>query len=238
MTETFAMLLLAHAVADFVLQSRQMASGKRDPLLLLLHTAIVLVTAQLALGQFTAWTLLALSAAHAAIDAVKSRLPPSLATFCADQAAHLATLLALALLQPDLFASGLWAAQAWLPGTATLLAGAILAIMAGGHAVGFLMARFSETALPDGLKDGGRTIGLLERGLIFTLVLANQPAGIGFLIAAKSILRFESTSRDQKAGEYVIIGTLASFGWAIVTAYATLALLRALPPLGILPHLP
>ena len=56
---------------------------------------------------------------------------------------------------------------------------------------------------------------------------------MGFLIAAKSVLRFDASKRKQKAAEYVIIGTLASFGWALICAYATLALLDHLPPLGI-----
>ena len=86
-----------------------------------------------------------------------------------------------------------------------------------------------------GLRDGGRQIGLLERGLIFLLVLANQPIGIGFLIAAKSILRYGTANRDQRSAEYVIIGTLASFGWAIAVALATQSLLSALPPLEIAP---
>jgi len=238
MTETFALLLLAHAAADFLLQTRRMALNKRDPLQLLLHALVVLLTAQLALGQFAAWPLLALAAAHAAIDAVKARLPATLTTFLADQAAHLATLVATAALAPGLFATGLWAAAPWTPGAAALLAGAILATTAGGYAMASLMSRFTTDDLPRGLADGGRVIGLLERGLIFVLVLVNQPAGIGFLIAAKSILRFDTASHNQKAGEYVIIGTLASFGWALIAAYATLALANALPPLGILPPLP
>ena len=239
MTETLAFLLLAHALADFVLQPRRMALGKRDPLQLLLHGAIVLITAQLALGQFTAPPLLALAAAHIAIDAIKAHLSaPTLAAYLGDQALHLVTIVATATLFPGLAATGLWAAHPWWPPVAALAAGAIIATLAGGYAVGFLMARFTDAELPPGLADGGRVIGLLERGLIFTLVLVGQPAGIGFLIAAKSILRFESTSRDQRAGEYVIIGTLASFGWALIAAYATLALLGALPPLGILPPPP
>ena len=68
-------------------------------------------------------------------------------------------------------------------------------------------------------------IGLLERALIFLMVLAGQPAGIGFLIAAKSVLRFDTASKDQRASEYVIIGTLASFGWALLVSFATLSLI-------------
>jgi hypothetical protein len=61
---------------------------------------------------------------------------------------------------------------------------------------------------------------------------------VGFLIAAKSILRFGSVKDDRALSEYVIIGTLASFGWALIAAYATLWGLSALPPLGILPTTP
>jgi hypothetical protein len=65
-----------------------------------------------------------------------------------------------------------------------------------------------------GLRNGGKLIGQLERSLIFLLVFINQPMGIGFLVAAKSILRFEE-AKDQKLAEYVLIGTLLSFSLAI-----------------------
>ena len=87
--------------------------------------------------------------------------------------------------------------------------------------------------LEGGLPQGGLTIGWLERGLIFILLLAGEPGAIGFLIAAKSVLRFGTVAEDRAASEYVIIGTLASVGWALLVAYATQSLLVALPPLGI-----
>ncbi len=66
------------------------------------------------------------------------------------------------------------------------------------------------------------------------MVLAGQPDGVGFLITAKSILRFGEVSREGATGgrgisEYVIIGTLASFGWAWAVAYCTGQVLNALP---------
>ena len=141
---------------------------------------------------------------------------------------------------PDLWATGLWATLPALPDTLialmALLTGAIIATRAGGFAVGLLMAPMAAQIDANGLPSGGKLIGLLERGLIYVMILAGQPAGIGFLIAAKSVLRFEATS-DEKKAEYVIIGTLASFGWAMITAYATLWALAALRPLAIWPSL-
>jgi hypothetical protein len=79
---------------------------------------------------------------------------------------------------------------------------------------------------------GGQLIGRLERLMILMLLLADQPDAIGLLIAAKSILRFNELARDadRRASEYVIIGTLASFAWAIGTAWATASALAALAP--------
>nr|WP_275981995.1 DUF3307 domain-containing protein [Frigidibacter sp. ROC022] len=233
-------MLFAHVLADFVFQTNRMASGKdqrhRDALAA--HLLAVGALAVIALGQ-PAPVLAGLAFVHLAIDLLKPALPGrGLGPYLADQALHLATLVALAWWMPGLWASSLWAGQDWLPGLMALVAGAILATRAGGFAVGFLMRPWANVRLPRGLPNGGKLIGLLERGVIFTLVLVGQPAGIGFLIAAKSVLRFETTSRDTRAGEYVIVGTLASFGWALIVAYATRALMAALPPLGILPFSP
>ena len=121
--------------------------------------------------------------------------------------------------------AGLWAPWAALvTAPALFAAGFIVTVLAGGHAVGLLTARF---AMPqNGLPEAGRLIGQLERALIFLFVLIGEPAGIGFLIAAKSVLRFDTAKEDQKASEYVIVGTLASFAWALAAAYATQALLE------------
>jgi Protein of unknown function (DUF3307) len=237
MIETFAALLFAHVIADFVLQTSYIAMNKRRAGVLLLHSVIVLMTAQAALGRVDAWELVALALVHGIADWTKARFGrPGLGPFLADQAVHLGTVLIVASYSPGLWAGGLWAhlGADWLPALMALVAGAILATRAGGFAVGLLMRPWAEVDLPKGLTNGGALIGLLERGLIFLLVMVDQAAGIGFLIAAKSVLRFETTSKDQKAGEYVIIGTLASFGWALIFAYATRALMAELPPLGIL----
>lgn len=60
----------------------------------------------------------------------------------------------------------------------------------------------------------------MERALTYILVLSGNSSAIGFLFAAKSILRFGEIKEpgQQKEAEYIIIGTFASFGWALLVA--------------------
>ena len=239
MIETFVALLLAHVLADFVLQTSWMAQAKavRHVGAFAAHGAVVAVTAALALGAGGPQALAAvgtLCVAHLAIDLAKTWAPHGLGAFLADQTAHLVSLAVVAGLMPELWATGAWAGIAPLSGAMALAAGAVLAVRAGQFAVGLLMDGFGKpSGMETGLPGAGAAIGVLERGLVFLLVIAGQPGGIGFLIAAKSILRFGTVGSDREVSEYVIIGTLASFGWALAVAVATLWLMSALSPLGI-----
>ncbi len=225
MIPQLAALLFAHTLADFVLQTTWMATHKRHPGALALHGLTVLATAMVATGIVSPW-LLALTAAHIAIDIIKSFAPKGVAGFLIDQFAHLVTLCVVAPLLPQ----NPWPDPACA--VMALCAGLILATRAGGFAIGMLMEPWAAEA-PAGLPGGGRMIGLLERGLIFALILTDQAGGIGYLIAAKSVLRFGAVSTESKLSEYVIIGTLASVSWAILVAAGTSVLLSHLSPLGI-----
>lgn len=236
MTQTFAALLLAHVLADFVLQTNRMAASNLQPAMLALHGLIVLVTSAAATGSASPW-LLALTGVHLAIDLAKSFWSKrGLGPCVVDQAAHLASLVVLAALvnlwNPGNSTEALWAQSPQLPPLFALTAGFLLATRAGGFAVGLLMEPWATEA-PAGLSGGGRMIGLLERGLIFALILTDQAGGVGYLVAAKSVLRFGAVGDDRKLSEYVIIGTLASVFWSIAMATGTMALLSHLAPLGI-----
>lgn len=92
----------------------------------------------------------------------------------------------------------------------------------------------AERGMPKGFAAGGRAIGRWERLLIFLFVLANAPTAIGFLVTAKSILRFGEIrdGESQREAEYILIGTLMSFGFALAVSYMTrLALLVMAPGL-------
>ncbi|NNE16725.1 MAG: DUF3307 domain-containing protein [Saprospiraceae bacterium] len=70
----------------------------------------------------------------------------------------------------------------------------------------------------DSLSNAGSYIGILERLFVFGFVITNNIQAVGFLLAAKSVFRFGDLkeSKDRKLTEYILIGTLLSFGIAII----------------------
>ncbi|MFW0736974.1 DUF3307 domain-containing protein [Flavobacterium sp. T12S277] len=80
------------------------------------------------------------------------------------------------------------------------------------------------------LSKAGNYIGILERLFVFCFILTGHFEAIGFLLAAKSIFRFGDLkeARDRKLTEYVLIGTLISFGIAIAAGLLVQVLLLQL----------
>jgi len=229
MIETFTALLFAHALGDFVLQTRWINANKPRFSAMLLHGAIVLVTAQAAIGRVDAPEIIVLALAHLAIDYLKTWGGfTSLTAYLTDQCAHLSTILAVSIYAPDLWQSGTWSGWPALLPIMAVAAGLILTLLPGQFAVSLLMKPHGDDFTKAGLKHAGQQIGLLERGLIFLFLLNDLPLGVGFLLAAKSLYGF---GQEYRHAQYVIIGTLASFAWAIVATLATQALLAALPAL-------
>jgi hypothetical protein len=118
--------------------------------------------------------------------------------------------------------------------TLVVASGFIVCVYAGGVVIGILVeplvkelrASGDESSFPPrrrGFEKGGRYIGQLERTLILLFVLVNQPTGVGFLVAAKSVFRFGDLKEheDRMEAEYIIIGTMLSFAWGLVAAWLT-----------------
>jgi hypothetical protein len=236
--ETAVALAFGHSLADFLLQTDDMVRYKARLKVLLLHVTIVAGVSWAALGfALQPLLLLLVAASHFGIDWLKLRHgSASFGPFVIDQAAHLGMIARGAALFPGAYAAGLWAhlgggLLAHLPQAMALGAGFVFTVWGGHYGVRALMSAITPPD-PDSLPKGGRLIGRLERAMILMLVIAGQPDGIGFLIAAKSLLRFNELARDQdrRVSEYVIIGTLASFAWGLTTAFATRLALAALSP--------
>ncbi len=75
----------------------------------------------------------------------------------------------------------------------------------------------------DSLENAGKYIGILERLFVYLFIISNHWEAIGFLLAAKSVFRFGDIkeSRQRKMTEYILIGTLLSFGLAILVGMFT-----------------
>lgn len=228
-------LLLAHLVSDFLLQPVSLLKKKKRIPGLAIHSLINGAVTYLFLADWSGWLVpVIITASHFLIDFGKQRLKRRTSLiFLLDQVLHITVIVLVIwlILVPrgmtpwwfTILPSGADAAAAYA-------AAVILLIPAGGILVGLFVQPFQkqikehysklqETPV-EGLDNGGKVIGWLERALIFVFMMANQFAGIGFLVAAKSIFRFGEfkESKNRKEAEYIIIGTFASFLYAILVS--------------------
>ena len=226
------LLVVGHVLGDFLLQTQWMARKKeRHWGMLLLHVALVFVAHVAVLWPFLSGRLLVgvlgLSVLHFVFDGARARAcgrwGASLAAFFVDQALHLGAVLVLWGLVVN-WTGGV--ASAWSPSEAWLIWYARWSAVAAAYVFNGRGATRIVRGVLEGFPgavpadvDGsgneyemGRTIGNLERYLALTLVLFNQWAALGLIMAAKSIARFpELTGRRHKDfAEYYLIGTLTS----------------------------
>jgi hypothetical protein len=96
-----------------------------------------------------------------------------------------------------------------------LVFGYLLVTWPLGILIGIVTAKWrknlsTKATVVDDMADAGKWIGICERVLILTFVLTHQYTAIGFLMTAKSILRFGDKEAEKKT-EYILVGTLLSF---------------------------
>jgi uncharacterized membrane protein YhaH (DUF805 family) len=231
MIETFLALLTAHLLADFPFQTRKLIENKRKPHILVLHIAIIALVTVIILGAWPPLLLLILCGSHLVMDAVKIYLLKEKHwAFYLDQGIHLLVIVLLAYLFPESFQGGYWPdLMGPFPFIYLILlcviSGVILSLSVGNVIIALETKRFRDemTASIQGLSQGGAFIGQLERALVMLFVLTGFPVAVGFLVAAKSILRFGEvkSTPDRQMAEYVIIGTFMSVGWGLLIAVLT-----------------
>lgn len=222
----FIRLLIAHLAGDFIFQRKSWiqhrSAGKWKSGYLYANAAIVALLSWLLSGYYQCLLIPAMIfAVHACIDIAKSYAPDKPAVFAADQVLHLiATALAvyLYLHRQD---SGLYFPVLYnnLP-LWTYAAAYLVVLWPMGIIISIMTRRWqSDYENGEGLRDAGKYIGMLERLLILTFVFINQFSAIGFLVAAKSVLRFGDIrdTNNRKGAEYILIGTMISFAAAIFT---------------------
>lgn len=236
-----ACLIAAHFIGDFLLQTEKEANNKSNIFVLLKHAFIVSIVSYVVCGAWTIWQIPGIIfITHAFFDFIKTIFKKKTAfIFLLDQTAHLIVLIILAVI----ISAGDAVSLFWinLLGNSIVkllivLTGCIAVVKTGSILIGMAVEPFleqieknyvdkkqQEEQINRGLTNGGSVIGQLERGLIFIFILLGHPEAIGFLIAAKSIFRFGEIkeSKHRMEAEYIIIGTLMSFGYGILISYAT-----------------
>lgn len=231
----FLKLLLAHLVGDFILQPESWVSDKNNRKLrspkLFMHIGIhaILLALVLELNPFYWKGFILITVSHLAIDLVKAWLidkRSSTELFFIDQAAHiLIIVIAVSFYQPlEINITSLLSGNSLILSTALVFVTFVSAVI-----VKVSISPWNPEKAGDkdnSLSRAGRFIGILERLFVFVFIVTGNWQAIGFLIAAKSVFRFGDLkeSKDRKLTEYILIGTLLSFGTAILTALLYLKL--------------
>lgn len=227
----FLQLFIAHILTDFVLQPNSWISHKRQhrikSVYLLLHALIAGLLSYLFLQQWELWWVpLIISVTHFFIDLWKLNTnKDNLAYFLWDQFFHLVVIILVCLYLVESFGE-IGPFLGIIANSPSILA-VIMGYLTVIFPVGFLVGKATERWRDDlekyedeenSLKSAGRYIGIFERILVLTFILVGNFSAIGFLIAAKSILRFNDKSMlgSRKQTEYVLIGTLMSFTISIL----------------------
>lgn len=220
--------ILAHFIGDFLLQPKSWVEEKEQlkakSFKLYIHILIHGLLVMLVLWDFNYWFLpLLLMVSHGIVDTLKlyaQKESNKSKWFLIDQGLHILSILVLwyLLFKPEINFTKLTENTGfWIYSTAILFITVV-----SGIVMKELMSGWSK-ALDDlneeSLNNAGKYIGMLERIFVFIFVVTGNWEGIGFLLAAKSVFRFGDLkeSKDRKLTEYILIGTLLSFGIAIVT---------------------
>ncbi|WP_230036432.1 DUF3307 domain-containing protein [Chryseobacterium sp. Bi04] len=224
----FIKLILAHLLGDFVLQPDSWVADKENYKLkskfLYFHVLIHTVLSFVFLWDLKLWWVaLLIGVSHFVIDAAKlsfQTIKTKKTWFFIDQLLHIIVIAGASFYFREFDFSFL--------GNQEFLKIIMAALFLTTPASIFIKILLSSwTPVPDAqnaiqtesLSSAGKYIGILERLLVFTFIMVNHWEGVGFMVAAKSVFRFSdlAQAKQRKLTEYVLIGTLLSFGLAVLT---------------------
>lgn len=226
-------LILAHLIGDFLLQPKAWVEKKEQKIwkakelyLHVLFHGILVILLLWATGQSWAligWVSVVILVSHFFIDGLKLSLQNKdnhQRWFFIDQALHLSVIIAIwVVVKGDInVIDWIISDKVLLLITCVLFLTQPLAIIIKVLISGFIPKKKKEN--DDSLINAGKVIGMLERLLVFGFAVMGSWEGVGFLLAAKSVFRFGDLrdKEDRKLTEYILIGTLLSFGSAIAVA--------------------
>ena len=222
---------IAHLIGDFLLQPLSWVKAKQEKKLaawqLYAHSLIhgILLLILMWDWNFIMWAGI-LTIVHFIIDAAKSLLQTRRNQrwlFFIDQLFHFISIYVIWLFFENKFPS-----FSFLNNEKIILLIALLIFLTRPMSIAvkiFISKWTPDTEAGDdtaSLQSAGQYIGILERLLVFIFMVSNEWQAVGFLLAAKSVFRFGNLqeAKDRKLTEYILIGTLISFGVAVLTGIA------------------
>ncbi|NML57356.1 DUF3307 domain-containing protein [Chryseobacterium cheonjiense] len=224
----FIKLILAHLLGDFILQPNSWVADKESKKLksiyLYFHVLIHTVLSFIFLWNIQLWWVAALiGISHFIIDAAKlsfQKVQNKKNWFFADQALHILVIAGISFYHNE-FSFGFLKDLTILK----ILGAALFLTTPASVMIRILLSSWTpapETAgniQTESLSNAGKYIGILERLMVFTFIVVDHWEGVGFMVAAKSVFRFSdlAQAKQRKLTEYVLIGTLLSFGIAVLT---------------------
>ena len=228
-------LLLAHFIGDFFLQPKKWVKEKEKKKLksnkLYLHVLIHIILTSIFIWDASLWSIiLTIGMTHFIIDATKlliQKKKTKCLLFFIDQLLHVSMIF----LCYYSYTESNFNLSYCITESNLLLVMCLLFLTIPTSIIMktiFLKWNISElTKNNESLEDAGKYIGILERILVFIFIIVGHWEAVGFLITAKSVFRFGDLkeSKHRQLTEYILIGTLISFGIAIITGIIYLTLI-------------
>lgn len=232
----FMQLFLAHIVGDFFFQSNKWVRDKELKkwksgylyLHVLVHFVLIIITT----ATLRSWKIaLILVVLHLIIDGIKLQFQQPATKrkwFFIDQGLHLLTIIVVCFIREKVAIDWRFLSR---PDVLTFITALLFLLNPASFVIKTIISKWIPapgSGTSDSLQNAGQWIGFMERLLIFTFILIGKWEGVGFLLAAKSIFRFGDLkdAKDMKLTEYVLIGTLLSFGTAIVISIITAKIIQ------------
>ncbi len=219
-------LFLAHLIGDFMLQPYRWVvhkeAHKAKSKYLYLHILVHFVVTMLLLWDLAYWKMvLIIVVSHYFIDLTKLYTAPFFKNksipFFIDQFLHVLVLYACSYYGGVMLQTANWFQHLdWGLVTAIVFVSFPAAIIMGKLLEGMsAQIEFDHKSL----SNAGKYIGILERLFVLLFIILGRWEAIGLLITAKSVFRFNDLKEgnSRKLTEYILIGTLLSFGLAMVT---------------------
>lgn len=228
----FLKLFLAHILGDFFLQPTKWVKHKEKYVeksqFLYWHTLLHFALIWLILFDITAWEVaLIIAVLHGIIDFLKLKYQTKKTKrkfFIYDQILHSIILVLVSYFFSD--NNGFSGFNYEYNTQLNLIILYTTAVLLITQPVAIIIKNIISIWAPEkdkkkdknSLQNAGFYIGILERLFVLYFVISYNIAAIGFILAAKSIFRFGdlTAAKDRKLTEYVLIGTLLSFGIALL----------------------